>query len=158
MRTGLAEMLAPQRPCQAVPQAQRLLQARRASSLHCSTSGHTHHQQPRQHPVLARGVGGSSSGSSNKSNSSNGSIPAAPSDSSSNGASASASSNAAGQQWARHKRYDVVALSNLCVDVVVNMEALPPPDVEARRQLLEQLSATPPPMAAWEVGVGCGIW
>lgn len=38
------------------------------------------------------------------------------------------------------------------MDVVVNVEELPPADVEARRRLLDQLTAQPPPMSAWEVG------
>lgn len=50
------------------------------------------------------------------------------------------------------KKYDVVALSNLCVDVVVAVDRLPSADPEQRRKLLEQLAATPPPQSSWEVG------
>jgi hypothetical protein len=46
----------------------------------------------------------------------------------------------------------VVSLSNLCVDVMVPVEELPPGDTEARRRLLQQLTAQPPPMEQWEVG------
>jgi hypothetical protein len=52
----------------------------------------------------------------------------------------------------RQKLFDVVALSNLCVDVVVPVDRLPPPDEPSRRQLLTQLTASPPPRDAWEVG------
>jgi len=47
---------------------------------------------------------------------------------------------------------DVVALSNLCVDVVVPVGELPPSDPALRQQLLADLTASPPPPSAWEVG------
>lgn len=50
------------------------------------------------------------------------------------------------------KLFDVVALSNLCVDVFVHVDELPPSDQEVRRQLLTDLSAHPPPVESWEVG------
>lgn len=50
------------------------------------------------------------------------------------------------------KEFDLVALSNLCVDIVVQTDSLPPPDETSRRALLEQLTADPPPTTAWEVG------
>jgi len=50
-------------------------------------------------------------------------------------------------------RPDVVSLSNLCVDVVVPVERLPPAsDAAARRDLLARLVARPPPQTAWEAG------
>ena len=52
----------------------------------------------------------------------------------------------------RTKQYDVVALSNLCVDIMVPVEELPPPDAASRKQLLRQLTAQPPPVEQWEVG------
>lgn len=50
------------------------------------------------------------------------------------------------------KLLDVVALSNLCVDIVVNVDELPPHDLASRRQLLRQLTANSPGVEAWEVG------
>lgn len=48
---------------------------------------------------------------------------------------------------------DVVALSNLCVDVVVPLPALPAAtDVEGRVALLRQRSDRPPEPETWEVG------
>lgn len=55
-------------------------------------------------------------------------------------------------QWVRRKQYDVVSLSNLCVDIVVEVEQLPPADADSRRALLQQLTAQPPPMEQWSVG------
>lgn len=52
----------------------------------------------------------------------------------------------------KKKQFDVVALSNLCVDIVVPVEELPPADTQARQQLLVQLTASPPSMDSWEVG------
>jgi sugar/nucleoside kinase (ribokinase family) len=46
----------------------------------------------------------------------------------------------------------VVALSNLCVDIVVPVAELPSADVEERRKLLGRLTAQPPPVESWEVG------
>ena len=40
----------------------------------------------------------------------------------------------------------------LCVDVVVQVGALPSEDTAERRALLQQLTATPPPQTSWEVG------
>eukprot|EP00798_Chlamydomonas_sp_ICE-L_P002335 gene2335-8630_t len=50
------------------------------------------------------------------------------------------------------KILDVVALSNLCVDVFVPVETLPPSDTDERRQLLDKLSELPPDRSAWEIG------
>lgn len=48
--------------------------------------------------------------------------------------------------------YDVVALNNLCVDIVVPVDELPPPDVEARERLLQELASSNPSRDLWEVG------
>lgn len=74
---------------------------------------------------------------------------AAPADASSRAAAA----NALGRP-SRRKQFDVVALSNLCVDIVVQVDQLPPADEPSRRALLQQLTAQPPPVEQWEVG-GC---
>jgi len=42
--------------------------------------------------------------------------------------------------------------SNLCVDVVIPVDRLPPPDAEERAALLQQLTAAPPGEEAWECG------
>lgn len=42
--------------------------------------------------------------------------------------------------------------SNLCVDIVVPMDELPPADTESRHALLQLLTAQPPPVEQWEVG------
>lgn len=42
--------------------------------------------------------------------------------------------------------------SNLCVDIVVKVDELPPADAESRQALLRQLTAQPPPVEQWEVG------
>ncbi len=46
------------------------------------------------------------------------------------------------------KLYDVVAFSNLCVDIVVSVDAVP---AGIDEQLLSQLTAKPPPVETWEV-------
>jgi sugar/nucleoside kinase (ribokinase family) len=50
------------------------------------------------------------------------------------------------------KTFDLVALSNLCVDIVVQTSQLPPKDEPSRRELLTQLTANPPDVSSWEVG------
>lgn len=50
------------------------------------------------------------------------------------------------------KTWDVISLSNLCVDVVVKVDSLPAGDRKSRSALLDQLSTTPHAMASWEVG------
>jgi hypothetical protein len=42
--------------------------------------------------------------------------------------------------------------SNLCVDVVIPVDQLPPPDAAARHALLQRLTAAPPGQEAWECG------
>jgi sugar/nucleoside kinase (ribokinase family) len=55
------------------------------------------------------------------------------------------------------KLYDVVGVSNLCVDVFLPVGQLPPADAKARRALLARLTADPPPQDAWEVGGSCNF-
>jgi len=53
----------------------------------------------------------------------------------------------------KEKTIDVVALNNLCVDVFVEMEELPPLEKTARMAALEELVSSPPPsISNWEVG------
>ena len=47
---------------------------------------------------------------------------------------------------------DCIALSNLCVDVVVPMDQLPAKDPAIRASLLQSLTANPPSQDAWEIG------
>lgn len=47
---------------------------------------------------------------------------------------------------------DVIGLSNLCVDVVVPVRELPPPDTASREALLEELTSTSFSLDTWEVG------
>ena len=55
---------------------------------------------------------------------------------------------------------DLVALSNICVDIVLPVKDLPPLDVESRKKLLAEKSAS---LAAtgdrsnWEVGGSCNV-
>ena len=55
------------------------------------------------------------------------------------------------------KQYDVLALSSVCVDIVIPVDELPPNDRAARQQLLQQLSADPPPQTQWELGGSCNF-
>ncbi|KAK3259205.1 hypothetical protein CYMTET_31787, partial [Cymbomonas tetramitiformis] len=50
------------------------------------------------------------------------------------------------------KDLDVVALSNLCVDVVQPVASLPPEDPEARQRVFTELTSTIPDIKQWEVG------
>lgn len=52
----------------------------------------------------------------------------------------------------RTKTYDIVTLSNLCVDIVVPVETLPKADPGERSKLLQNLTDRPPSTDAWEVG------
>ncbi|KAI6674822.1 hypothetical protein NL676_002728 [Syzygium grande] len=50
---------------------------------------------------------------------------------------------------------DVATLGNLCVDIVLNVPALPPPSKEERKAYMEELSASPPDKRYWEAGGNC---
>eukprot|EP00890_Picochlorum_soloecismus_P002189 jgi/Picsp_1/2971/NSC_01195-R1_sugar carbohydrate kinase len=50
------------------------------------------------------------------------------------------------------KTYDLVTLSNLCVDVIVPCDSLPSAEEEERKNLLNYLAENPPSMSSWEVG------
>lgn len=49
---------------------------------------------------------------------------------------------------------DVVALGNLCLDIMVPVETLPDAEVESRRALLKELTAATHDRNRWEVGGG----
>ncbi|KAI3423270.1 PfkB domain-containing protein [Psidium guajava] len=53
------------------------------------------------------------------------------------------------------KDVDVATLGNLCVDIVLNVPALPPPSKEERKAYMEELSASPPDKQYWEAGGNC---
>ncbi len=53
-----------------------------------------------------------------------------------------------------HERVDVVALGNICLDIIVPVE---PPIPERNRELLQRLIASPPSQEAWEVGGNCNF-
>ena len=55
------------------------------------------------------------------------------------------------------KDYDVVGLSNLCLDVILPVDELPPPDPALRERLLDALTADPPSQESWEVGGNCNF-
>lgn len=55
------------------------------------------------------------------------------------------------------KHVDVVALGNLCLDIVIPVPALPPADAAVRRRLLDDLTRSPPDTSAWEVGGSCNF-
>jgi hypothetical protein len=55
------------------------------------------------------------------------------------------------------QRYDVLALSNLCVDIVLPVDELPPKDASFRQQLLQQLTDHPPSKEQWELGGNCNF-
>jgi sugar/nucleoside kinase (ribokinase family) len=55
------------------------------------------------------------------------------------------------------KTIDVVALSNLCLDIVVEVDQVPSQDAAIRKALLSSLTASPPPQSAWELGGNCNF-
>ena len=67
-------------------------------------------------------------------------------------ASLQTASPASSHTQKQSRTFDVVALGNLCLDIVVSVPELPPSSDESRRQLLKALTAAPPPKTAWEVG------
>ncbi|BBH10219.1 pfkB-like carbohydrate kinase family protein [Prunus dulcis] len=46
---------------------------------------------------------------------------------------------------------------NLCVDIVLNVPKLPPPDVHDRKAYMDRLSASPPDKQYWEAGGNCNM-
>eukprot|EP00955_Chlamydomonas_euryale_P085548 364109-Chlamydomonas_euryale.AAC.12 len=54
-------------------------------------------------------------------------------------------------------RTDVVALGNICLDIVVPMEKLPSSEGDERQRVLDALTAAPPSQEAWEVGGNCNF-
>lgn len=63
-----------------------------------------------------------------------------------------ASEPATAAQTPRTRTFDVVALGNLCLDIIVSVSDLPSSSEDSRRKLLEDLTAAPPPRSAWEIG------
>jgi hypothetical protein len=64
-----------------------------------------------------------------------------------------------GDEWVvagvddERRKGSVVALNNLCVDIMVEMDVLPGAGAAAKRATLLQLQGSPPPdTSAWEVG------
>ncbi|CAB4321896.1 unnamed protein product [Prunus armeniaca] len=55
------------------------------------------------------------------------------------------------------KDIDVATLGNLCVDIVLNVPKLPPPDVHDRKAYMDRLSASPPDKQYWEAGGNCNM-
>lgn len=49
-------------------------------------------------------------------------------------------------------KLDMVTLGNLCVDVLVKVEELPPTETEGKRRYMESLVAAPPDESFWEGG------
>jgi sugar/nucleoside kinase (ribokinase family) len=60
-------------------------------------------------------------------------------------------------QHLNSKVHDVIGLSNLCVDIVIPVQELPPVDPAARQGLLQQLTAAPPDEQHWELGGNCNF-
>ncbi|KAF6266752.1 Ribokinase-like protein [Scenedesmus sp. NREL 46B-D3] len=67
------------------------------------------------------------------------------------------SSNRAAGLYRSSKEHDVIGLSNLCVDIVIPVQQLPPADPDARQALLQQLTADPPDQQHWELGGNCNF-
>ncbi|KAL6217487.1 hypothetical protein ACLB2K_010704 [Fragaria x ananassa] len=55
------------------------------------------------------------------------------------------------------KHIDVATLGNLCVDIVLNVPQLPPPDADRRKAYMDRLSASPPDKKYWEAGGNCNV-
>ena len=69
--------------------------------------------------------------------------------------------DSAGPQSGRHRSHDLVTLGNLCVDIVLEVPELPSPDVNQRKLLLRQLTASAPPQEVrpcWWFGEGEAGW
>ncbi|GAB2226397.1 hypothetical protein Drorol1_Dr00022201 [Drosera rotundifolia] len=50
---------------------------------------------------------------------------------------------------------DIATLGNLCVDIVLNVPKLPPPEINERKDYMDRLSASPPDKRYWEAGGNC---
>jgi len=61
-------------------------------------------------------------------------------------------------QQQQNRQYDLLGLSNLCVDVVVDVESLPGSDEASRLQLLHQVRPTGASTGAHTTAVLCGGW
>ncbi|KAK7277563.1 hypothetical protein RJT34_22578 [Clitoria ternatea] len=55
------------------------------------------------------------------------------------------------------KHVDVATLSNLCVDIVLNVPQLPPPSPLQRRAFMDRLALSPPHKKYWEAGGNCNM-
>lgn len=55
------------------------------------------------------------------------------------------------------KHVDVATLSNLCVDIVLNVPRLPPPSPLLRKAFMDQLAQSPPDKKYWEAGGNCNM-
>ncbi|KAK7393445.1 hypothetical protein VNO78_22001 [Psophocarpus tetragonolobus] len=59
-------------------------------------------------------------------------------------------------KW-KYKHVDVATLSNLCVDIVLNVPQLPPPSPLQRRAFMDRLPHSPPDKKYWEAGGNCNM-
>ncbi|KAL9271797.1 hypothetical protein AKJ16_DCAP18846, partial [Drosera capensis] len=50
---------------------------------------------------------------------------------------------------------DIATLGNLCVDIVLNVPKLLPPEINQRKDYMDRLSASPPDKRYWEAGGNC---
>ncbi|MFS7975248.1 putative fructokinase [Helianthus anomalus] len=55
------------------------------------------------------------------------------------------------------KEVDVATLGNLCVDVVLSVDKLPPLGFDERKAYMEHLAKTPPDKKYWEAGGNCNM-
>ncbi|CAA7026395.1 unnamed protein product [Microthlaspi erraticum] len=55
------------------------------------------------------------------------------------------------------KPIDVATLGNLCVDIVLSVEELPPPSRGDRKAFMDELSISPPDKKYWEAGGNCNM-
>ncbi|KAH1227431.1 Fructokinase-1 [Glycine max] len=55
------------------------------------------------------------------------------------------------------KHVDVATLSNLCVDIVLNVPQLPPPSPLQRKAFMDRLAQSPPDKKYWEAGGNCNM-
>ncbi|KAG4976738.1 5-dehydro-2-deoxygluconokinase 1 [Glycine soja] len=68
--------------------------------------------------------------------------------------SSSLPSNVGPNSW---KHVDVATLSNLCVDIVLNVPQLPPPSPLQRKAFMDRLAQSPPDKKYWEAGGNCNM-